>query len=104
VSAAVFTLVIEFMPAISLVPLELEVAWVDPMYGNANGWTWSALAAVVAVPTAAVPFAPGVVELSPVMLLNEVPVATPIFGVVSWGLVANTRAPDPVSSEITPAS
>ena len=38
------------------------------------------------------------------MLLNEVPVATPIDGVVSVGLVANTRAPEPVSSEITPAS
>ena len=38
------------------------------------------------------------------MLLKEVPVATPIFGVVSVGLVANTRAPEPVSSEITPAN
>jgi hypothetical protein len=39
--------------------------------------TWSARAAVVAVPTAAVPRAAGVVELSPVMLLNEVPVIAP---------------------------
>ena len=58
----------------------------------------------MAVPTAAAPLATGVVELSPVMLLNEVPVATPIFGVTRVGEVAKTRAPDPVSSEIIPAS
>ena len=38
------------------------------------------------------------------MLLKDVPVATPIFGVVSVGDVSNTNFPEPVSSEITPAS
>ena len=42
---------------------------------------------MVAVPTAAAPFAEGVVELRPVILLNDVPVATPIDGVVSTGEV-----------------
>lgn len=37
-------------------------------------------------------------------LLTLVAVATPIFGVVSVGLVPNTKAPVPVSSEITPRS
>jgi hypothetical protein len=32
------------------------------------------------------------------MLLNDVPVATPMLGVTNVGDVANTRAPDPVSS------
>lgn len=39
-----------------------------------------------------------------VTLLTLVAVATPMFGVVSVGLVPNTNAPLPVSSEITPAS
>ncbi len=43
---------------------------------------------VVAVPTAAVPSEDGVVELSPVIELKEVPVATPIEGVVRIGLVS----------------
>jgi hypothetical protein len=68
------------------------------------GWTWSALATVVPVPIAAVPATTGVVELKPVILLKLVPVATPIDGVVNVGLVANTRAPEPVSSDITPAN
>ena len=48
--------------------------------------------------------ADGVVELRAVILLNDVPVAAPIFGVVIVGELANTNAPEPVSSEITPAS
>jgi len=52
----------------------------------------------VPVPTAALPPASGVVELKPVILLKDVPVATPRLGVISVGLVANTRAPEPVSS------
>ena len=48
------------------------------------------------------------VELVPgaviVTLLIDVAVATPSDGVVKLGEVANTSAPDPVSSEITPAS
>lgn len=42
----------------------------------------------------------GVVELRPVMLLKEVPVATPILGVTNVGDVAKTKEPDPVSSVI----
>lgn len=37
-------------------------------------------------------------------LLMEVADATPRVGVVSVGEVANTSSPDPVSSEMTPAS
>ena len=57
----------------------------------------------MATPTAAVPLTTGVVLLNPVMLLNDVPVATPILGVTSVGLVANTSAPEPVSSVTAPA-
>jgi len=39
-----------------------------------------------------------------VTLLTLVAVATPSVGVVNEGDVANTRAPVPVSSDITPAS
>ena len=35
---------------------------------------------------------------------SDVPVAAPMFGVTSVGVLAKTRAPVPVSSEITPAS
>ena len=58
---------------------------------------------VVDVPTAADPFIIGVVELNPVMLLKDVPVATPMFGVTKVGEVANTKEPDPVSSVIAAA-
>ena len=50
------------------------------------------------------PSTTGVVELSPVILLNDVPVATPKTGVVRVGEVPKTSAPEPVSSEIIPAS
>jgi hypothetical protein len=56
------------------------------------------------MPGAAAPRAAGFVELRPVILLNDVPVATPNTGVTNVGLVANTKAPEPVSSDITPAS
>jgi hypothetical protein len=39
-----------------------------------------------------------------VVPLIDVAVATPRTGVVRVGLVPNTKAPEPVSSEITPAS
>jgi hypothetical protein len=35
---------------------------------------------------------------------RDVPVAAPIAGVTRVGVLANTKAPVPVSSEITPAS
>jgi hypothetical protein len=36
--------------------------------------------------------------------VNDVPVAAPMFGVTRVGVLANTNAPVPVSSEMTPAS
>ena len=38
------------------------------------------------------------------VVVSDVPVAAPMFGVTSVGVFANTSAPEPVSSEITPAS
>jgi hypothetical protein len=40
----------------------------------------------------------------PVALVRLAKDGVPMFGVVRTGLVANTRAPEPVSSETTPAS
>jgi hypothetical protein len=55
----------------------------------------------LAVPT---PNLPVVTVRSPPLSANPVPVAEPITGVTRVGDVAKTSAPDPVSSEITPAS
>jgi oxygen-dependent protoporphyrinogen oxidase len=68
------------------------------------------LLAPLDVATPVPPFATGNIPVTPV--LNGRPVAlvsvalcgVPRIGVTSVGLVANTNAPDPVSSEITPAS
>ena len=44
------------------------------------------------------------VEVNEPDTLRDVPVAAPMFGVTNVGVLANTKAPEPVSSEITPAS
>jgi len=56
----------------------------------------------VATPEASplIPVATG----SPVQFVSVPAEGVPMFGVTRVGLVANTRAPEPVSSEITPAS
>jgi len=46
----------------------------------------------------------GVEDPENVIPLSDVAVATPMFGVVRVGEVPNTSAPDPVSSEMTPAN
>ena len=59
--------------------------------------------AVNVLPSAMVNVEPDVGVVS-VTLFTVVAVATPNIGVTNVGVLANTSAPDPVSSEITPAN
>ena len=83
-------------PLIVLAVANVVAVLAFPVIVVCIGCTWSALAAVVLVPTAAVPLVAPTTELNPVMLLKLVPVAVPILGVTNVGLVDNTLFPEPV--------